>query len=164
MKIVYNEKIIGFEEAVMIRYVHTNIIAQDSAKLIDFYKTVFGCRSIGETRDLRGQWLDKMTGISNAHIVGEHLVLPGYDDDHPTIEIFSYDEINGEQKHSINAYGFAHIAFEVDDVEKTLNKLLQNGGNMVGELVHADYEDGRKATFVYATDIEGNIIELQSWS
>jgi hypothetical protein len=34
---------------------------------------------------------------------------------------------------------------------------------MIGELVYADYEDGRKATFVYATDIEGNILELQSW-
>jgi Predicted enzyme related to lactoylglutathione lyase len=164
MKIVYNEKIIEFEEAFMIRYVHTNIIAKDSDKLIDFYKKVFGCRSIGETRDLRGEWLDKMTGISNAHIVGEHLVLPGYDDDHPTLEIFSYDEMKGEQNHSINTYGFAHIAFEVDDVEETLNKLLQNGGKMKGELVHANYEDGRKATFVYATDIEGNIIELQSWS
>ena len=47
----------------MIRYVHTNIIAKDHKKLIDFYKEVFGCRSIGETRDLRGEWLDKLTGI-----------------------------------------------------------------------------------------------------
>lgn len=36
----------------MFRYVHTNIIAKDSEKLIDFYKKVFHCKSIGETRDL----------------------------------------------------------------------------------------------------------------
>lgn len=59
--------------------------------LIEFYKKVFGCRSIGEKRDLHGAWLDKMIGILNAHIVGEHLVMPGYDTNHPTIEIFSYD-------------------------------------------------------------------------
>jgi predicted enzyme related to lactoylglutathione lyase len=148
----------------MTRYVHTNIIAKDCEKLIEFYKEVFGCRSIGEKRDLRGTWLDKLTGIPNAHIVGEHLVMPGYDEDHPTLEIFSYDQMNGDCTHRINTYGIAHLAFEVDNVAETLEKVLAKGGGIVGELVHADYEDGRKATFVYATDIEGNILELQSWN
>ena len=147
----------------MIRYVHTNIIAKDCEKVIAFYKEVFGCRSIGEKRNLRGAWLDKMTGIPDAHIIGEHLVMPGYDDSHPTIEIFSYDQMEGDFTHRINAYGIAHLAFEVDNVAETLEKVLAKGGGMVGELVHADYEDGRKAAFVYATDIEGNILELQSW-
>lgn len=147
----------------MIRYVHTNIIAKDCKNLIEFYKEVFGCRSIGEKRDLRGEWLDKMTGIPGAHIVGEHLVMPGYDEDHPTIEIFSYDQMEGDLTHQINTYGIAHLAFEVDNVAETLEKVLARGGKMVGELVHADYEDGRKATFVYVTDLEGNILELQSW-
>ena len=56
----------------MFRYVHTNIIAKNSARLIDFYKSVVHCESIGETRDLRGCWLEKMAGIPNTHIVGEH--------------------------------------------------------------------------------------------
>lgn len=147
----------------MTRYVHTNIIAKDCEKLIKFYKEVFGCRSIGEKRDLRGKWLDRMTGISDAHIVGEHLALPGYEETHPTLEIFSYDQMTGDSIRGINSYGLAHLAFEVDNVVEILNKILEKGGRMVGELVHADYEDGRKATFVYATDIEGNILELQSW-
>lgn len=147
----------------MIRYVHTNIIAKDSEKLIEFYKDVFGCKSIGEKRDLRGAWLDRMTGITNAHITGEHLALPGYEEDYPTIEIFSYDQMEGNHVHPINAYGFAHLAFEVDDVAETLRQIMEKGGTTVGELVHAEYQDGRKAIFVYATDIEGNIIELQSW-
>ncbi len=147
----------------MIRYVHTNIIAKDCQKLIAFYKKVFGCRSIGQKRDLSGDWLDKLTGLDNAHIAGEHLVLPGYDENYPTLEIFSYEQMNGGPSHQINAYGFAHIAFEVDDVETTLEKILSAGGGVIGELVRTEYEDGRKATFVYATDIEGNILELQSW-
>ena len=147
----------------MTRYVHTNIIAKNSQKLIDFYKEALDCRSIGEKRDLKGEWLDNMTGITGAHIIGEHLCLPGYDDKHPTLEIFSYEEMTGNQTHQINTYGFAHIAFEVDDVEAVLKKVLKAGGSMLGEIVHAEYKDGRKATFVYAKDIEGNIIELQSW-
>ena len=145
------------------RYAHTNIIAQDSAKLISFYKEVLDCKSIGETRNLREAWLDSMTGIKNSHIVGEHLCLPGYDDKHPTLEIFSFDEMIVDKNHQINRCGIAHIAFEVENVAETLNKVLKAGGGQIGELVSAEYEDGRKAQFVYATDIEGNIIELQSW-
>jgi len=55
------------------------------------------------------------------------------------------------------------LAFEVDDVEVTLKKILDAGGGKIGEVVKAEYEDGKKAIFVYATDIEGNILELQSW-
>ena len=103
----------------MFRYAHTNMIARDHKKLIAFYKAVFHCRSIGETRDLRGEWLDRLTGLSGAHIVGEHLCLPGYGEDHPTLEIFSYDHME-EADPKINRCGLAHLAFEVDDVEETL--------------------------------------------
>lgn len=147
----------------MFRYVHTNIIAKDCEKLIAFYKKVLHCKSIGETRDLRGEWLDKITGIPNAHIVGEQLCLPGYEKDRPTIEIFSYDEMVPADVPLVNRFGIAHLAFEVDDVEETLKNLLEEGGSQIGEVVKAEYDDGRKAVFVYATDCEGNIIELQSW-
>ncbi len=147
----------------MFRYVHTNLIARDPEKLIEFYKTVLKCQSIGETRDLKGEWLDHMTGISGAHIRGEHLLLPGYGTDRPTLEIFSYDKLEDTPAGSINRCGFAHLAFEVDDVQETLNRVIEAGGGQYGELVNAVYENGRKAVFVYASDPEGNIIELQSW-
>lgn len=63
----------------------------------------------------------------------------------------------------INRPGFAHIAFEVDDVEITLAEIINAGGSRVGELVTADYPNNIEAVFVYARDPEGNIIELQSW-
>ncbi len=148
----------------MLRYVHTNIIAKDAKKLIEFYKNVFDCKSIGEPRDIRGEWLDQMTGVKNAHITGEHICLPGYDEDHPTLEIFSYDEILDGGTPNTNRAGFAHLAFETDDVEGKLKEVLEAGGSQYGELVKTLYEDGRKAVFVYAADPEGNIIEIQSWS
>ena len=147
----------------MTRYVHTNLIARDSKKLIAFYREAFGLKSIGEGRDLAGDWLDRMTGVAGAHIVGEHLLLPGYGDDHPTLEIFSYEPAGAVRDAKINAPGFAHIAFEVDDVGEALKRVLALGGGALGELVHAEYPNGRRATFVYATDPEGNIVELQSW-
>ena len=146
----------------MFRYAHTNLIAGDHRRLIEFYKTVFHCRSMGETRDLRGEWLDRLTGISGAHIVGEHLCLPGYGEDHPTLEIFSYGETMPSDP-ELNRRGLAHLAFEVEDVEKVLAQVLEHGGGQIGELVRTQYPDGRQAVFVYASDPEGNILELQSW-
>ncbi len=58
----------------MIKYAHTNIITDDWKKLSDFYIAVFGCRPIPPKRDLRGAWLDKATGIKDAHLQGIHLV------------------------------------------------------------------------------------------
>ncbi len=147
----------------MFRYVHTNIIAKDANRLINFYKTVFHCKSINETRDLRGPWLDKLTGLKEAHITGEHLLLPGYGEDHPTLEIFSYNLLGGTIAPEINRPGIAHIAFEVDDVEITLAEIISAGGSSVGELVTVEYPNGLEAVFVYARDPEGNILELQRW-
>ena len=147
----------------MFRYVHTNIIAKDANRLIDFYKTVLHCKSMNETRDLRGPWLDKLTGLNEAHITGEHLLLPGYEKDHPTLEIFSYDLLDGTIAPEINRPGIAHIAFEVDDVETALAGIISAGGSSVGEVVTASYPNGKEAVFVYARDPEGNILELQSW-
>lgn len=147
----------------MFRYVHTNIIAKVAGKLIDFYKVVLHCSSINETRDLSGEWLSRPTGLNGAHIKGEHLHLPGYGEDHLTLEIFSYDSLKETVLAEINRPGISHIAFEVDDVETTLSEIIKAGGSTIGELVSSEYPDGLEAIFVYARDPEGNIIEHQSW-
>ena len=147
----------------MIHYSHTNLIAKDVSRLISFYRDVFACKSIGETRDLSGAWVERLTGIPGAHIFGEHLALPGYAEGGPTLEIFGYDTVLSHTAGAVNASGFAHIAFAVDDVAEKLAEVLAHGGGQIGELVENRYADGRTITVVYATDPEGNILELQSW-
>ncbi|ATW23856.1 VOC family protein [Candidatus Formimonas warabiya] len=146
-----------------IKYVHTNIIAKDWKRVSLFYQKVFGCQPIPPQRDLRGGWLDKLTGIQNAHITGEHLALPGYDGNYPTLEIFSYNSMMTDNPKTVNGVGLAHLAFEVDDVAAVLQRIKQEGGGQLGELIKTEYPNYVTATFVYAKDIEGNIIELQSW-
>ncbi len=92
---------------------------------------MFHCKSINESRDLSGKWLDKLTGLEKAHIVGEHLLVPGYGEDHPTLEIFSYDDLKETVLSGVNCCGIAHIAFEVDDVETTLSEMIAAGGSRV---------------------------------
>ena len=144
------------------KYKHTNIIARDWKKLSEFYQKVFKCIPIPPERNLSGDWLAALTGVNNAHIQGEHLLLPGYDENGPTLEIFSYNEMKDNEK-QINTVGFAHIAFSVEDVTATLELVKENGGTSIGELVEQKYPNGKIGTFVYCKDIEGNIIELQKW-
>lgn len=147
----------------MTRYVHTNIVARDAKKLIAFYKQALDLQSTGETRDLRGEWLDRLTGLPNAHITGEHLLLPGYEGIHPTLEIFQYGAEADNLPREINRPGIAHLAFAVDDVNAALSRVLGAGGSALGETITAAYPDGRELTAVYVRDPEGNILELQSW-
>ena len=77
-----------------IKYVHTNIIADDWRALADFYIQVFGCKPVLPERDLSGSWLDSLTCIENSHITGIHLSLPGCGENGPTLEIFSYGKDN----------------------------------------------------------------------
>jgi len=144
------------------RYVHTNIIAKDWRSLSKFYQNVFGLKPIGPKRDLSGKWIEDLTNIKDVHIVGEHLLFPGYNENIPTLEIFSY-EYSVEDKKQINSYGFSHIAFEVQNIDETIELIIKEGGSVLGKIVTKDYGKMGIGTFVYTRDIEGNIIELQNW-
>ena len=74
-----------------IKYVHTNLVSKDWEKLAKFYVDVFSCKYKYPERDLNGKWLDNLTAITNSHIHGIHLILPGYEGDGPTLEIFQYN-------------------------------------------------------------------------
>ena len=147
----------------MIKYAHTNIISDDWRRLADFYITVFDCKPLYPERDLRGEWLDRATAIKDANLQGIHLKLPGYDESLPTLEIFQYNHNEIGLKPMANRKGYGHIAFRVDDVATILNRVLENGGSRVGELVETEVSELGTLSFVYARDIDGNIIELQNW-
>jgi predicted enzyme related to lactoylglutathione lyase len=146
------------------RYVHTNIVAQDWKRLSNFYQQVFGCTPLLPERDLSGQWLEAATQVPEARIRGIHLRLPGYGDSGPTLEIFEYERQEESADPAVNRPGFAHIAFAVQDVENARQAVIEAGGSEVGEVVTLDVPDAGQVTFVYMTDPEGNVIELQRWS
>jgi len=62
-----------------------------------------------------------------------------------------------------NHTGFTHIAFEVEDVETTLNTALSYNAELLGEVTEKKIENVGILKFVYFRDPEGNIVEIQSW-
>jgi len=150
--------------AIKARFVHTNLVARDWKTLVRFYCNVFGCILQGPDRDYSGEWLDRVTALEGAHLRGIHLLLPGYGSNGPTLEIFSYDSMPQPSLRVVNAPGFGHIAFGVEDVERALEDVRKAGGGAVGEVVIRDVEGVGTLHVVYARDPEGNIVELQKWT
>ena len=93
-----------------------------------------------------------------------HLRLPGYGEDGPTLEIFSYDELVDRGMPFANQCGFAHIACAVHDVDEALQAVIAAGGAAVGKIATTEVYGVGTLRVVYARDPEGNIVELQKWS
>jgi predicted enzyme related to lactoylglutathione lyase len=146
------------------KYGHTNLIARDWKALSRFYQDQFGCVPVPPERDFKGADLERGTGIQGAELRGIHLRLPGHGPDGPTLEIFNYNILKEKLEPAVNRPGFGHIAFVVDDVPNARQTVLAAGGQPVGEIVTLTTATGAKVTWVYVTDPEGNVIELQSWS
>jgi len=144
-------------------YTHTNLISRDWRRLADFYQKVLDCVPVPPERDISGEWLEKATGVPNAHITGVHLRLPGHGDNGPTLEIFQYDPSPEHPEIRPNTPGFSHLAFSADDVEATVQVILNNGGSLVGEMAVRTVPGVGLLSFRYVTDPEGNILEIQNW-
>jgi len=146
-----------------IRYSHTNLIANDWQRLRDFYVQVFECRPVSAERDHRGPKFEDLTGFVGGSARGRHLLLPGHGDQGPTLEIFQYSTNDPTLPTSLTRPGFAHVAFEVPDVEQKRTEILAWGGRDVGKLVTLDIPGAGRLTLIYMTDPEGNVVELQKW-
>jgi len=149
---------------VAIRYAHTNIISKNWKELAKFYEEVFDCTPVPPERSQSGQWLEEGTGVEGAELAGMHLRLPGYGDNGPTLEIYQYKHMKEKPEAAANRQGLGHLAFAVDDVSEMLDRIVAQGGQALGKITTATVTGAGNITFVYVTDPEGNIIELQKWS
>jgi catechol 2,3-dioxygenase-like lactoylglutathione lyase family enzyme len=144
------------------RFIHTNIAAKDWKTLTDFYIKVFHCKIQSPQLELSGIWLDRATGMPNVRLEGVRLLLPGYDDHGPTLEIFSYQDAQDCELCLPNRPGLTHIAFEVGDVDRTLKTAVKHGARPLGRVSKVTVNGACDLKFVYFRDPEGNIIEIQS--
>ncbi|WCB96869.1 hypothetical protein DSM104299_05637 [Baekduia alba] len=145
-----------------VRYIHTNIVARDAERLVAFYVEALDCEVAAPAREIAGDWLERGTGLPGAQIRGTHLRLPGHGEDGPTLELFAMEGVVEQPRPAANHQGLMHLAFQVDDVRATLERLLAAGGGKLGEVAEVDMAGRGHLTTVYARDPEGNVIELLS--
>lgn len=146
------------------RFGHVNVTSTDWQRLAAFYTDLFGLEIVPPLRDYRGPDLESATGIVDAHLTGAHLRLPGHGPDGPTLEIYQYDAVESGRGPKVDRAGWGHVAFQVPDVGAGLDQVEAAGGGRLGGVVTLTTSDGRHVTWCYATDPDGNILELQAWS
>jgi predicted enzyme related to lactoylglutathione lyase len=146
------------------RFGHVNVTGADWHRLAAFYSAVFGLELVPPDRDYRGPDLEAATGVAGAHLTGAHYRLPGHGPNGPTLEIYQYESVEAPRAPRTDRAAWGHIAFQVPDVAAALDVVLASGGGRVGEIITSTTADGRHVTWCYATDPDGNIVELQAWS
>jgi len=146
------------------RFGHVNVTGRDWRRLAAFYTELFGLELVPPERDYRGPDLEAATGVAGAHLTGAHLRLPGHGSSGPTLEIYQYKTVQPAGEPRVDRGGWGHIAFQVPDVPTALDAVEAAGGRRFGTVVTLTTTDGRHVTWCYATDPDGNLLELQAWS
>ncbi len=145
------------------KYIHTNLTVRDLDRLSRFYQHIFRCEPVREPQNLSVPAVADITNVKHAAIRYVHLTLPGFGPDGPELELIQYANETIEPERVANCLGYGHLAFSVADVRETLDQIIAAGGSAIGKLVTADIPNRGRLTEVYATDPEGNIIELQHY-
>lgn len=137
---------------------HINIVVKD----LDAVKTFFLALGF-ELKDrsrLEGEWISKIVGLRGVDAEYVKLTLPG---DNASIELIRFDappvnEIPNPEK--ANTQGLRHVAFEVDDIEKTVAFLKKNGIIPISSV--QEYSAANKK-LVYFQGPEGILLELAQY-
>lgn len=140
------------------RFAQVKIVARDVASLTRWYVEVLGCDTVMAPAELDDPMLCRAMGAQSGSLVTLSMVRPpGQDDDGAIIEFYS---LSPQQTDWPFRAGGGQVAFEVDDIDGLVGRILTSGGGLHGEVVDWVAPSGRRSRFVYANDPEGNIVDL----
>ena len=132
---------------------HSGIVVEDLERSVHFYRDVIGLEVV-RTIDRDGGPISQVVGYENTHLKGALLSL----NDGHVIELIQYirPKVAERPTQERAVLGGSHIAFNVDDIQKTMDELTGNGAKQLNPPVET--APGRKAC--YMQDPDGNWIEL----
>jgi catechol 2,3-dioxygenase-like lactoylglutathione lyase family enzyme len=140
---------------VILGFAHPGIVVSDLEKARVFYEKMFGFRYFGDEGWEDNATVDKAIGVAGSACKG--YTLAGHN---CYLELFEFSAPRQESPapHAFKPHdpGIRHLAFFVDDCRTEYQRLLDLGGEVLGE--PTDLGGGVYA--VYCRDPFGNIIEL----
>ncbi len=134
---------------------HTSFTVSDMDRSVAFYRDLLGMEVISE-RTAPAEFASKVTGIPGAELKIVYLQAGGY-----KLELIQYLKSVGERiDPRTNRPGSAHLAFNVDDIDRAYAELSAKGVKFQSEpqLVGGGPNKGARA--VYFVDPDGFTIEF----
>lgn len=114
-----------------LRFIHVNIITQDWEELCEFYRGAFGCTDTGNLKDHQGGYKSKVIGIEDVHVVGRHILLPGFYATYPTLEMFSYSVPGLDRPAEEDELGLSGIGFLSENPAADSDTVCACGGTCI---------------------------------
>ena len=145
---------------------HINLVVSDLEKSVDFYTNLLGFKEVRRAH-LEGDWIEKIVGLKDVKAEVAYIVAP---EGEPRIELLWYSTPAGESARmnsQANTIGLRHIAFRVDDIQRSFQKLKDAGVTIISEPTTVpasviSHDMGRK-TLCYFLDPDGVILEFAEY-
>ena len=153
-----NKLIWVWRRMVDLKLLHVSLTARDADALSAFYRGALGFVDRRPPSRLSGEIVSRGNGLPNSNIYAIWLNLP--DDHGPFLEIMEYDEAVDRHVPAVNELGYGHLAFEVQNLDETIEKVLRFGGALQGQVTNFGTKE-KPHLIVYMRDPEGNIFELE---
>ena len=142
---------------------HVNLVVQDLERMTDFYRDVLGL-SVTKRVTISGDWVSATVGLADVHADVVYLDLPAG----PRIELIRYNRPAFPRPADAgkpNAPGIRHLAFKVDDIDASAERLRRAGVKLFSAVqrvpdTQVTYAGGIRKRLVYFHDPEGNLLEL----
>ncbi len=136
------------------RLTHVGLCVADIRRSTDFY-----CSALGFTKQASMRFQDAATARLLA-VDGLVLDLVYLERDGFRLELLGYEHpgtTGDAAPRAMNARGFTHLSFLVDDVDELTETIVKHGGRLLGDRT-AVFDGGNRG--VMLTDPDGNLLEL----
>lgn len=130
------------------------IVVESLDKAISFFSEI-GLSLEGRAM-VEGAWAGRVTILENQSVEVAMMVTP---DGHSRLELSQFitpDTVSDHRTAPVNSLGYLRIMFRVDDLDELLWRLINQGAEMVGEVVN--YENNYR--LCYIRGVEGLLIGL----
>ncbi|SDB79995.1 Catechol 2,3-dioxygenase [Raineyella antarctica] len=138
-----------------VRMDNVGIVVEDLSAAITFFR-VLGLELEGQTV-VEGEWAGRVTGLGNQRVEIAMMRTP---DGHGRLELSRFLEppiVADHRNAPVNALGYLRVMFAVEDLDETLGRLREHGGELVSTEV-VRYEDAYRLCYVRGP--EGILIGL----
>lgn len=142
------------EKSKLIEMNNVGIVVENLDKAISFF-TEIGLTLEG--RDMiESEWAGRVTGLGNQSVEVAMMVTP---DGHSRLEISKFIKpatISDHRTAPVNSLGYLRVMFRVDNLDELINRLTNQGFEIVGEVVN--YQNVYKLCYIRGT--EGLLVGL----